>query len=53
VNAHTGIEGKEVADSLAKEAAQEEGDKIYVYDRIPLSSIAYTVKEEGLKKWQM
>jgi hypothetical protein len=52
VNAHTGIEGKEVADSLAMEAAQEEGDKIYVYDMIPLSSIAYTVKEEGLKKWQ-
>jgi hypothetical protein len=52
VNAHTGIEGNEVADSLALEAAQVEGDKVYVYDRIPLSTIAYTIKEEGLKKWQ-
>jgi hypothetical protein len=25
---------------------------MYVYDRIPLSTIAYTIKEEGLKKWQ-
>jgi ribonuclease HI len=30
VNAHTGIEGNEPADSLAKEAAQEEGENIYV-----------------------
>jgi hypothetical protein len=52
VNRHTGIEGNELADSLAKEAAQEEGENIYVYDRIPLSTIAYTKKEEGLKKWQ-
>jgi ribonuclease HI len=52
VNAHTRIEGNKVADSLAKEAAQEEGDRIYVYNRIPLSTVAYRVKEEGLKKWQ-
>jgi hypothetical protein len=52
VNAHTGIEGNEVADSIAKEAAQEEGDRIYVYNRIPLSTIAYRVKEEGPKKLQ-
>jgi hypothetical protein len=47
-----GIEGKEVADTLAKEAAQDEEDRNYVYDRIPISTIASTAKEEGLKKWQ-
>jgi ribonuclease HI len=52
VNTHTGIGGNELADSLAKEVAQKEGENIYVYDRIPLSTIAYTIKEEGLKKWQ-
>ena len=52
VKAHAGIEGNEVADTLAKEAAQDEEDKNYIYDRIPISTIASCVKEEGLKKWQ-
>ena len=52
VKAHAGIEGNEVADKLAKEAAQDEEDRNYVYDRIPVSTIASSVKEEGLKKWQ-
>jgi ribonuclease HI len=51
VKAHAGIEGNEVADTLAKEAAQDE-DRNYVYDRIRISTIASSVKEEGLKKWQ-
>jgi len=52
VKAHNGIEGNEVADTLAKEAAQDEEDRNFVYDRIPISTIASSVKEEGLKKWQ-
>ena len=49
VKAHTGIEGNEVADTLAKEAAQDEEDRNFVYDRITISTIATSVKEEGLK----
>jgi len=52
VKAHTGIEGNEVADTLAKEAAQEDENSDIVYDRIPISTIATRVKEEGFKKWQ-
>ena len=47
-----GIEGKEVADTLAKEAAQDEEDRNYVYDKIPVSTVASSVKKEGLRKWQ-
>jgi len=50
VKAHAGIEGKE--DTLAKEAAQDEEDRNYVYDRIPVSTVDSSLKEEGLKKWQ-
>jgi hypothetical protein len=52
VKAHNGIEGNEVADTLTKEAAQDEEDRNFVYDRIPISTIASSVKDEGLKKWQ-
>ena len=52
VKAHAGIEGNEIADRLAKEAAQDEKDGTYVYDRIPISTVASRVKEKGLKKWQ-
>jgi ribonuclease HI len=41
VNAHTGIEGYEVADSLAKEAAQEEGDKICLRQDSTISNSLY------------
>ena len=46
---HAGIEGNEIADRLAKEAAQDEKDGTYAYDRIPISTVASRVKEEGLK----
>ena len=39
VKAHAGIEGNEIADTLAKEAAQDEKDGTYVYDRIPISKL--------------
>jgi len=39
VKAHAGIEGNNVADTLAKDTAQHE-DGIYVYNRIPISTIA-------------
>jgi hypothetical protein len=52
VKAHTGIEGNEVADTVAKEAAQVDEEGNIVYDRIPISTIATGVKEEGLKKWK-
>jgi len=52
VKVHTGIEGNEVVDTLAKEAAQDKEDRNFVYDRIPISAIASSVKEEGLKKWE-
>jgi hypothetical protein len=38
--------------TLAKEAAQDDEERNIVYDRIPISTIATTIKEEGLKKWQ-
>jgi hypothetical protein len=38
------------ASGLTSQEAQEEGGKLYVYDRIPLSTVAYTIK--GLKEWQ-
>jgi len=52
VKAHTGIEGNEVADKLAKKAAQDGEDRNFVYDRIPISTVASSAKEEGLRKWQ-
>jgi ribonuclease HI len=52
VKAHTGIEGNEVTDALAKEAAQDDEERNIVYDRIPISTIATRVKEKGFKKWK-
>jgi hypothetical protein len=41
-----------VADTLAKESAQDDEDRSTVCDMIPISTISTRVKEEGLKKWQ-
>jgi hypothetical protein len=52
VKAHTGTEGNQMADTLTKEAAQEDEDRNIVYAKITISTIATRVKEEGLRKWQ-
>jgi hypothetical protein len=52
VKAHVGIEGNDAADTLAKEATEDEDDRNYVYERKPLSTIVASVKEEGLRKGQ-
>jgi hypothetical protein len=50
VKAHVGIEGNELVDRLAKEAAVEDGP--VVYDRIPRQAIITRQKENGLWMWQ-
>ena len=50
VRGHAGIEGNELVDKLAKEAAVEDGP--VVYDKIPREVLVTRVKENGLNMWQ-
>jgi len=53
VKAHTGIERNEVADKLAKEAAQDDENMNMVFDRIPFTSVASEISRKGLEQWQL
>jgi hypothetical protein len=50
VKGHVGIEGNELLDSLAKEAAVEDGP--VVYNKMPTEVIIMQEKENGLCMWQ-
>jgi len=52
VKAQIGIEGNVLADKLAKEAAEDDGEINIVYNRIPITTISTELKKEGLTKWQ-
>jgi len=50
VNGHAGIEGNDLVERLAKEAAVEDGP--LVYDKMPREAIITREKENGLHMWQ-
>jgi hypothetical protein len=51
VKAHNGKQGNELADQLAKEAAEDE-EGITVFRKKPKNIIVSEAKEKGLLKWQ-
>jgi hypothetical protein len=52
VKTHIGIERNELADKLAKEAAEDDGERNIAYNRIRITTVATELKKEGLTKWQ-
>jgi hypothetical protein len=52
VKAHIGIEGNELADRLAKEAAAGGDEQKIEYEKITKTTIATRLQKEGLEKWQ-
>ena len=51
VKAHIGIEGNDAADKLAKQAAQEDENLNFIFDRILITSVASRINKKGLKQW--
>jgi len=51
VNAHAGIIGNELADTLANEAATNE-NITESYKRVPKSEVLSELEEKGVEKWQ-
>jgi hypothetical protein len=51
VKAHIGITGNELADWLAKTAANDNDNKI-IFKRLPIGPLINKVKEETIQKWQ-
>ena len=52
IKACTGIEGNELADKLAKEAAEDTGNLKVEYYKIPIKTVATELKKHGIAKWQ-
>jgi hypothetical protein len=50
IKGHWGLEGNEMVDKLAKEAALKDGP--ITYNKIPITSVATELKKGGLLKWQ-
>jgi len=51
VKSQTGIERNEVADKLAKEAAQDDENMNMAFDRN--TSVASEISRKGLEQWQL
>jgi len=51
VKAHTGVHGNELADKVAKEAAQSTATRCE-YTKIPKSYLCHRAAEEAKQKWQ-
>ena len=52
VKACNGIQANELAEKLAKEAAEDDSELNILYNTIPITTIATELKKEGLTKWQ-